>query len=356
MKSQYSLIMGLACLFFLLSVTFEGRQRKGFSQTKSSPHQKTMVQAATDFLALLEPTKKAQALLLFTSPERVRWHNQPSHMHHRAGIYLKDLTKEQKQALHSMLRNALSEQGYLKTVGIIQLDELYRQTLSEAASRDSSLPFYGQDYYTIAIFGNPTTDNDWGWRLEGHHLSLNFTVTPAGIAGTPMFMGANPAEVAEGPYAGWQVMGAEITLARKLLASLNDRQRAKAISQAPMPDDIMTRTGEEPFLKNITGVSAADLNNSQQEILIDLIQVYVGNLTNKQATEQLEKIRHAGLDKLHFMWAGSTKPGEALYYRIHSPSFIIELDNRSYEPNHIHSVWWNLENDFGTGLLQVNNR
>jgi len=342
-KSQYSLIVGLASLFFLLSVAFVGRKHKLFSQEKPKETYQ-MVSAARHFLSLLDPNAKKRAVVSFQSQERTRWNSLSAHK--QSGILLKSLNDQQKQALHAMLRSALSEQGYLKAIGVMQISDAYKDTLSPTDKKELTQPYGGPYPYTLTMFGQPSEDQPWGWRLEGHHLLLNFTVSATQIACTPMYMGAHPTQVPDGPYAGWQVVGAEADRARQLLASLDDRQHERAVSPV-LPDDILTHLGTEPHLQTFEGIQAVDLNADQREWLMELIRTYVGNLNSKRAQVHYDKIRRIGLEELYFMWAGGSRPGEAMYYRIHGPTFIIEMAPYQHDPNHVHTVWHNLEDDFG---------
>ena len=64
-------------------------------------------------------------------------------------------------------------------------------------------------------------------------------------------------------------------------------------------------------------------------------------------------MREAGVERIHFAWAGPIEPGHAHYYRIHGPTALIELDNTQNDANHIHSVWHDPRNDFGADLLRA---
>lgn len=308
-----------------------------------------MLKAAESFLQTLTAAQKTKAALPFEGEARLTWTNVPSYRLKRAGVPFEELNAEQKKAVHELIRTALSAQGYLKASRVIWMDEFYRNMLKESGVENFGS--YGHGYYWASVFGTPSADKPWGWRVEGHHLSLNFTVTPGGISSTPMFMGVNPAEIQEGPYAGARVMSDEMDVAWALMNSMNEQQRKKAVYTDKMPDDILTRTGEEPHLKTYSGVPASEMNAPQRELLTNLVEAYVNNLRKDLAERQMGKIKKAGFNKLHFAWAGGAKPGEAIYYRVHGPSFIIELDNRSYEPNHIHSVWRDLNSDFGGDYL-----
>ena len=70
------------------------------------------------------------------------------------------------------------------------------------------------------------------------------------------------------------------------------------------------------------------------------------------AAQDLGKIEKEGVDKIVFAWAGSIEPDNPHYYRIHGPTFLIEYDNTQNNHNHSHSVWRDLQNDFGEDVLR----
>jgi hypothetical protein len=255
------------------------------------------------------------------------------------------MTTAQRRALHALLREALSSAGYLKATGIMQLETVLRALEHDNPQRDP-------EAYYLTIFGTPAYDRPWGWRIEGHHVSLNFTVaSDTGVAATPAFLGANPAEVPSGPYMGWRVLGAEEDLGRRLLGALDETQRPRAIIATTAPQDIITGADRIARLAQFEGVPAAEMSGLQRELLLQLIREYTQNLTPALAQTQLDKIMRTGLERLHFAWAGSLSPGQGHYYRIHGPTTLIEYDNTQNTANHIHTVWRDLEDDWGGDVL-----
>jgi hypothetical protein len=300
-----------------------------------------MSAAATSFLQTLNLQQKTIAQLSFNDPERLRWSNEPESMYERKGITIGELNHDQKLALHNLLQTVLSEQGYLKAVNVLRLDSYLHAKNGNEVQRSE-----GSNKYWLTIFGKPDASNKWGWRFEGHHLSLNFTNTSSGIACTPMFYGADPATFPKGTFAGWQNMFAETDLGWKLFLSLNNEQKSKALisSETPKEHDILTRTGKESFLQSFQGIAFNELSKDQQTILKQLIKVYLNNLKPTLSSNYLDKI-HWG--KIYFGWWGSQKKGEPVYYRIHGPDFIIEYCSRLNDPNHIHTLFRYLPTDFG---------
>ena len=217
-------------------------------------------------------------------------------------------------------------------------------------------PVRDPELYFVNIFGNPETPGSkapWGWRFEGHHLSLNFTIVgDKGVAGGPTFMGTNPAEVRSGPREGLRVLGEEEDLARKLVKSLDSNQRRNALYEMVAPKEILSLVIRKASPIKPAGVMMPDLNAEQKELLNSIIVLYAERLRPELAAEDLGKILKAGVDKIGFAWAGGLDRGEPHYYRIQGPTFLIEYDNTQNNANHVHSVWRDFEDDFGEDLLK----
>ena len=246
-----------------------------------------------------------------------------------------------------MLRSGLSDRGYTKATNIMLVIELVLKDLENgAARRDSGL-------YYVTIFGQPGP-TAWGWRVEGHHLSLNFTVRGDEVLGvTPSFFGSNPAEVQRGPRQGLRVLGAEEDLGRELVRSLNEEQRKVAVIAATAPSEIITGNSRKANPLQPEGIGASDLTSKQQDALRTLIHEYVFRYRTELAEQDMKKIQQAGFEKIHFAWAGPIEPGQGgHYYRVQGPTFLLEFDNTQNNANHIHTVWRDFENDFGEDLLR----
>ena len=297
----------------------------------------TTVDPLRAFLSSLPPSVLQKALFRFSDEERFDWHYVPRS---RRGIPLGDLNEHQTSLLHSFLRSNLGSQGYRKVAGVIELEPIL--------GRLEGSSFRNPERYYFSLFGDPAAA-PWGWRFEGHHLSLNIAHTPGGTSYTPMFIGANPARVPSGARAGWQLLRDEEHQGRAFLQSLDATQRAQAIISARAPADIVTGTNRSFRLERFEGLAASAMTERQRQALLDLVLVYVRNAPTTTADAEIGKIRRAGIDKLHFAWAGGAEPRQRHYYRIHGPTVLIEYDNTN--GNHIHTVWRNPNGDFGDDLL-----
>jgi hypothetical protein len=309
--------------------------------------QQDILQATRNLLDTLGPELRAKAMFPLDGRERLDWHYIPRE---RVGVSLKEMDLPQRRAAHSLLRTALSARGYLKATAVMSLEEVLRAVEKDRSDVEQ---IRDQEKYWFAVFGEPGENQPWGWRIEGHHLSLNFCSAKGSIVATaPMFYGANPAEVRIGPRAGLRVLAAEEDLARQLMASLNETQAKRALIAADAPQDIITAPGKSIDLGQPAGLSASDMDDAQRALLQRLIAEYAHNLRGDLARSELRAIRRSGIEKVHFAWAGSLERGKGHYYRIHGPTFIIEYDNTQNDANHIHTVWHSTTNDFGLDALK----
>ena len=299
--------------------------------------------AASSLLQALPAGKRPQAQLPFESDERTNFNYVPMK---RAGIPLADLDTNQKSLVDSLLRSALSPKGFDTAKGIVQHESILAEIENNPRQRDPGL------YYTV-VFGDPGPRAPWAWRFEGHHLSVNATnIEGQNQVVAPLFMGSNPARVPSGPKAGLRLLAAEEDVARALIQMLTSERRARAMLSAQAFSDIVTRNDPKVRSLEVEGLAAGDMNPAEQAQLRKLLHVYSDRLTESAARDQIERIERAGFAKLHFGWAGSIEAGKPHYYRLHGPTVLIEYDNTQNNANHIHTVWRDLERDFGGDLLR----
>jgi hypothetical protein len=301
-----------------------------------------MRQAANEFLQSLSSKQQSIARFKFDEEERYNWHFIPKT---RKGIPLKELNSTQRNSFMKMLRAALSDTGFQKTTAIVRLENILRQ----AEGRPENDEYRDSGKYYISVFGNPS-DPIWGWRFEGHHISLNFSSRDNRlISATPNFLGANPAIVLSGPEKGTEVLKDETQLGLALLNSLDAKQRQKAVINVDAPADIITGADRKAIITDTHGVSYNELNSDQQKIFIQLLSLYIHRYTRLFATDMMKDIEAAGLNNLLFAWSGDQQIGigHPHYYRIKGPTIIIEYDNTQNNANHVHTVVRDLKDDFG---------
>ncbi len=293
--------------------------------------------------------RRADILLEFDDTDRQEWNNLPINEYPRKGIPLKEMDDAQKQLVQKLLRTSLSDFGYLQVNWIFWNDE--RRKRDREKANNPTAPYYGHNNYWVTVFGNPSTTENWAWQLEGHHLSINVSFVDGQVATTPLFLGADPAVVPDGPFAGLEILDVPANVGRELMHSLSEEQQQQAIVSEELYEDILTRTGDEPHTQKLAGLPAQEMNEDQQHMLRQIVEHYVSTFEEAPAQAYLADWGNGLPDDLMFAWSGSVEPGAPIYYRIQSSDFLIEFDNRSGQPNHIHSVWYDLKNKFGQSFL-----
>jgi hypothetical protein len=305
-----------------------------------------MSTAAAQWLASLTPDQREKAAFAFDSEERLRWHFIPNESFARKGLTIKEMSEPQRTLAHALIKTGLSARGYLTATAIMELETVLRAMEHGERARD-------HEAYFLSVFGTPGDRRAWGWRFEGHHLSIRFDVVGARTtASSPAFFGANPAEVREGPQKGLRVLGAEEDAGRALLDALDDGQRKVAIIQTDAPDEIVTSNALKVDPLAPIGLKASAMTPDQRQKLSQLIDVYAGLMAADVAAERMERLRKAGLENIAFAWAGETARGRKHYYRLQGPTFLVEYDNAQNDGNHIHTVWRDFDGDFGRDLLR----
>ena len=318
--------------------------------------------AAVAFLSALSDEQTSKAVRAFDHEGRKKWTNLPGSRFRNEGLTFGDMTETQRKLGHRLVQCGLSSQGYQKATGIMRVDDYLFSKIEDPAQLPPGFDF-GSGYYWLGIFGDPSGQAPWGWQLDGHHLGLNFTVASGMVEVTPAFIGVQPNEVPDGPYAGGRILGEEEDKAVALVNSLTATQREQAVLSATVPDEIFTGPERGEALTEIVGLPSSELTDAQRAQLQHLIEEYVRNMEPDAADPLLARIAADGPAALHFAWMGGTAPGDAFYYRIHSPSVLIEFDHtlnlarirddvREPDVNHIHTVMRQPGQDYGADLLR----
>jgi hypothetical protein len=306
--------------------------------------------AANAFLKSLTPDLRAAASFKLDGSERFDWNFVPKA---RVGASLLKLDDTQAELVGPLLATALSPEGLLRARGVMKHENILRRVETErgvdASRRDPGL------YYTT-VFGKPGAAAPWAWRFEGHHLSLNVTQIPGRppLIG-PVFIGANPAKVLTGPQTGFRLLAEEEDLGRALIKVLSEDRRKSALIRDTAFSEILTTTEREVKLE-MAGLSARDMSAAERQQLRELVELYVNRFVSPSAAEVLKRLDAAGFDNLRFAWAGGLEPGQPHYYRVHGPTLLIEYDDTQNEANHIHTVYRDLQHDFGGDVLSAHYR
>ncbi len=346
-------ILGVSYLAVFGFVTYFGYHAYAKMRTSA-----LMAEAASKFIASLSAEQKAKAVYNFNDTARDDWEFFPRQ---RKGLPLKEMTLEQRRLAHTFLRTGLSNYGYLKASAIMQMEPILG-AFEDARGNTERRPFRrDEELYFFAIFGTPGTKEPWGWRIEGHHVSLHFTLVNGElVANTPLGFGSNPAEVREGPRAGFRPLANEEDLAREAITALDDKQRDLAIfNKLRTPGDLLTMSKRIIDPLKPAGIGYGQLSVEQRERLMGIVEEYLDRMPEEIAKQRRAALMKAGLNTIYFGWAGSVKPGEAHYYRIQGKTFLIEYDHSQnpandttqLNPNHIHSVWRDFNGDFGRDWL-----
>ncbi len=294
-------------------------------------------------LAALPEKARAQATKPFDDRDRSDWHYTPRS---RNGVSFKDMDAAAREQVHALLRTALSAAGYRKAVNIIELELVLRELETFGLMRDP-------ERYHLTVYGAPDRAKRWGWRFEGHHLSLNFTLAGDKMAvDTPSFLGANPATVMKGAKKGFRALGEEHDAGWAVIEALTDAQRREAVFAERTYGEIVTGNKDRVEPLEAAGIPAAKLDEKQRAILWKLVETYARSFEPGLAEARLARARQGGIEALRFGWAGSTKRGQQHYYRVQGPLFLIEDDASQNDGNHIHTVWRDFNGDFGRDLLR----
>ncbi|MBO6949127.1 MAG: DUF3500 domain-containing protein [Rhodospirillales bacterium] len=295
-----------------------------------------MAAAAKAFLDGLAP-RTGDASFKFTDDERFDWHYTPRH---RDGMKIGDMIQRQRDDTKALMRSTLSARGILKAEAIMALEGIL------AEIEGSSLSYRDPEKYFVSVFGTPGA-YPWGWRLEGHHLSINVTVAAKGeVSVTPTFLGTNPMRVPSGDHKGKFIQYDEFILAIRLMRSMNPEQRQKAVIGEGALGNIVSGPGRGDALDKPEGLAVSELDASQRLLLLQLINAYVGIARNEIGTPYMKLIED-GFAETRFAWAGPVSEVEPFYYRIHGPRILVEFDNTQGGGNHVHSLWRDPKNDFG---------
>ena len=301
---------------------------------------------ANTFLNLLSADVKSQMQFKMDDEERFNWHYVPRG---RSGVSLHDLTQPQLDAAINLLKASLSVQGFRKATDVMALENVLREV--EGRGADDS--YRDPKKYYFSIFGTPAKDKPWGWRLEGHHISLNFAASDNKLqSATPSFFGSNPATIPSGKRKGEQILKDESAMGFALVNSLSSPQLQKAVVAETAYSDILSENKRKALQLTPPGILYTELNDQQKKMFMTLLDVYVKNYELGFSTTLMNKIKGAGIENLSFAWAGSLKPGKGHYYRIQGPMLLIEFDNTQNNANHIHSVVRDLTNDFAEDILR----
>lgn len=314
------------------------------AQPQATPQSGTaMADAAKAFLAAITPEQAKQATFGYDDAERLNWHFIPRE---RKGLPLKSLEGQPLQAALKLIQSGLSDAGYSQTLNVMSLEEVLY--LIEAGDRSERRARRDPTKYFISVFGTPGASGQWGWRVEGHHLSLNFTLKDGKVVGsTPEFFGANPGSIEAGKGRQIRVLGPEEDIARQILKLCTTEQQTACWISKEAPGEVPGPNVAQAAVGAAVGLTVDKMSDEQKKLLQELLGEYLKNLPNDIEQERRAAINAAGFEKIAFAWYGQPDLNEPHHYRVQGPTFVIEYNNTQNNANHVHSMWRNLQGDFG---------
>ncbi len=309
---------------------------------KDVPSGQRMITAAVSFQQALNPDQRRKAEFAFDDPERLNWHFIPRE---RKGLPLKNLEGNALKAAHGLVQSGLSDAGYTQALDVMSLEEVLY--LIEQGDRQQRRERRDPGKYYLSLFGTPGPQGKWGWRLEGHHLSLNFVIEDgAVVSSTPEFFGANPGYINAGPGREIRVLAPEEDLARQIVNTSTPDQ-LKIIWISEKADNDIRGAGEpQPVASDPVVLSYRSMSDEQKKLLSTLLTEYLKNMPRDISQRRHAELKSAGLDDVYLAWWGGRERNEPHAYRLQGPTFIVEYNNTQNSANHIHSIWRNLGGDF----------
>ncbi|MEI7852692.1 MAG: DUF3500 domain-containing protein [Planctomycetota bacterium] len=308
-----------------------------------------MAKAADEFSATLSAEQKKKAFFTFEDSERTNWNFVPlqdkAKNPTRKGLRMEEMSGEQKQLALSMVQAGTSKEGYSRVRGIMGLEQVLKENEKNGTNVRSS------DWYFVSVFGTPGAGKKWGWRFEGHHLSLNFVIEGNKVvSATPSFFGANPALVLNGDKKGLRTLPETEDFAKKLISSLSEDQKKVAFTDKLFSEIEQGKSLAPTFSK---GLESGALNPEQKKIVQEMIRAYSNRFPQDFAEKEAARLVGSDFAKIDFSYAlDKSKPGDPYTYRLQGPDFLIEFINMQADAsgnpaNHIHSAWRASKGDFG---------
>ncbi len=339
-------------------ITTDGRIVPGLFPIQSTGVSTAAVRAAAEkFLASLTAGQRAKTMFPVDDPDWRKWMNQ--HFYVRQGVSFKEMDESQRGAAFGLLQASLSARGFELTRNIMRLNE----TLAELSGDHE---FLGEWLYFITVMGKPSATEPWGFQLDGHHAIVNYFVLGDQVVMTPHFTGSEPVIATSGKYKGVAILQDEQNQGLAFLQGLPEEARKKAVLNfSKTGNNNLTEAFKDNVVLDYAGVRISDLPAAQHARLLDLAELYIGNMENGHARVRMEEIkRHIG--ETWFAWIGGTETDSVFYYRIHSPVVLIEFDHQrpanlaafaadrnQVTRQHIHCVVRTPNgNDYGKDLLR----
>jgi hypothetical protein len=301
-----------------------------------------LLAATRKFLSGLEPEKRKVASFAWNGPEWSGWNYFGVGGYIKPGLRLEQMSAAQKAAAWDLLATLLSPTGHEKTKNVMTLQDVLAARGDGAGERSS-------ERFSFAFFGTPAETGTWGFRLEGHHLTLSVAMRDGSIVSvTPSSFSANPNRVTSGKHAGLVTLRNEEALARRLIADLAPGLQGRARQSERALGNILSYAGRERANAKKVGVAAAELSSAQRDLVWQLIETYaVEHLSAPLAATQRARVQTGDRDAVHFAWYGPNTPEKAFGYRVIGDGFVIEMGSVDPAAQHLHTVYHDLANVLG---------
>jgi hypothetical protein len=306
----------------------------------------TVLAVTQEFLGTLDSTQQTTVAGERTPANLSQWSNLPDELFERAGLRMDSLNDAQRAAVLKILQAALSPEGYAQVVGITTADGVL------ASEGGPDLDF-GADHYWIRILGTPAATGEWTVQYGGHHLAVNVTMAGEQMTLAPTLWGAQPASY-ESAGTGAEPLCGETTKAFAVVDALDGTQQQEAILDTPVTE-IVLGAGQDGKTLAPEGVQASTFTDEQKKLLLDLVDEWLTAVNPAAAAAKLAAAEQ-NLDQTTFAWYGSTEIGNPIYYRVQSPSYVIEFAHQQGQGanaggiTHIHSIYREPGNDYGAEL------
>jgi hypothetical protein len=324
-----------------------------------------MASAASKLLDYLPAPKRDQACFAADAAEWQTWAN-PEFMQHDTGLRLENEDEQTRDLVLGLLRASLSGSGYELARTLMRINGFLGDVVG--------LPRLMNEFsYNFALYGEPSEREPWGWQLFGHHLAINCLVAGTQMVMTPVFFGAEPTCIDEGPFEGATVFEERIDLGRRLMQGLPADLQRRAQTYRTMVDPAMPQgrvhPGDERHLAGAfqdnraipyEGIRVSELDQQARDLVDAIVADFTGYLPAGPAAARRREIAAHYADTW-FSWIGGFGGGEPFYYRLQSPVLVLELDHHcgvflnNKEPKgfHIHTVMRTPNgNDYGRELVK----
>ena len=333
-----------------------------FGQERASTIKGTQetVSAAQRLMDALDETQREKLVFDFKNDEqRNRWSNLPQGIFKRSGLRLGDLTQPQRDSVWSVLKAALSKEGYEKIFQIVESDEALKNESGGGArgggpgrggpggGGPGGGPGFGRDNYFVSFLGKPSETEPWMIQFGGHHLGINVTLVGGKGTLAPSHTGAQPA-IFELEGKSVRPLGDEVDKAFALVNSLDETQRKQAILGFQMRD-LVLGPGREGKMIEPEGIKGDKLTEQQRAKLLDLAGEWTGIMQDSYSSAKMDEMKN-NVNETWFAWSGPTEAGSAAYFRIHGPTVFIEFAPQRMggdSMKHIHTILRDPTNEYG---------